>query len=231
MSTWQKISRQLLRLPLSLLVKTNSIPSDPVTDLELDLERPIVYILPFRSTTDLMTLRNSTQELGLPDPLSPLEIGDKQLARYVFVAKGPSIFGSSSDLPAESVELFTELLELHKQNPELNIQLVPASVLWGRKPGKEKETGPILRPLNGPKKFLAILAQGRDCLVRLSTPVSLRYMADNHGTDDAIAHKLARVAKIHFSRQQIAASGPRLPDRHELFKRLLASKAIEKSGY
>ncbi|WIG81310.1 glycerol-3-phosphate 1-O-acyltransferase PlsB [Photobacterium damselae] len=228
MSTWQKISRQLLRLPLSLLVKTNSIPSDPVTDLELDLERPIVYILPFRSTTDLMTLRSSTQELGLPDPLSPLEIGDKQLARYVFVAKGPSIFGSSSDLPAESVELFTELLELHKQNPELNIQLVPASVLWGRKPGKEKETGPILRPLNGPKKFLAILAQGRDCLVRLSTPVSLRYMADNHGTDDAIAHKLARVAKIHFSRQQIAASGPRLPDRHELFKRLLASKAIEK---
>ncbi len=45
------------------------------------------------------------------------------------------------------------------------------------------------------------MAAGRDCLVRFSPVVSLRYMADSHGTDSAIAHKLARVARIHFSRQ------------------------------
>ncbi|PSU49777.1 glycerol-3-phosphate 1-O-acyltransferase [Photobacterium frigidiphilum] len=228
MSSWQKIYQKLLNLPLSVLVKTNSIPSDPVTDLELDIERPIVYILPFRSNTDLMTLRSSTQELGLPDPLTPLEIGGQKFSRYVFVANGPSIFGTDRELPKESLQLFTSLLEQHKQDSELDIQLIPASILWGRKPGKESHRGPVLRPLNGPEKFTAILGHGRDCLVRLSTPVSLRYMADNHGTDDAIAQKLARVAKIHFSRQQIAASGPRLPDRQALFKRLLASKAIEK---
>jgi glycerol-3-phosphate O-acyltransferase len=228
MSSWQKIYQKLLNLPLSVLVKTNSIPSDPVKDLELDIERPIVYILPFRSNTDLMTLRSSAQELGLPDPLTPLEIGDQKFSRYVFVANGPSIFGTDRELPKESLQLFTSLLEQHKQDSELDIQLIPASILWGRKPGKENHRGPVLRPLNGPEKFTAILGHGRDCLVRLSTPVSLRYMADNHGTDDAIAQKLARVAKIHFSRQQIAASGPRLPDRQALFKRLLASKAIEK---
>lgn len=228
MSSWQKIYQKLLNLPLSVLVKTNSIPSDPVTDLELDIERPIVYILPFRSNTDLMTLRSSTQELGLPDPLTPLEIGDQKFSRYVFVANGPSIFGTDRELPKESLQLFTSLLEQHKQDSELDIQLIPASILWGRKPGKENHRGPVLRPLNGPEKFTAILGHGRDCLVRLSTPVSLRYMAEHHGTDDAIAQKLARVAKIHFSRQQIAASGPRLPDRQALFKRLLASKAIDK---
>lgn len=228
MSHWQKIYQKLLNLPLSLLVKTHSIPSEPVKDLGLDLNRPIIYILPFRSNTDLMTLRSSTQELGLPDPLSPLEIGEQQFPRYVYVANGPSIFGTNGKLPQESIDLFIELLEQHKQDPELDIQLVPASVLWGRKPGKESHRGPILRPLNGPEKFTAILGHGRDCLVRLSTPVSLRYMADNHGTDNAIAHKLARVAKIHFSRQKIAASGPRLPNRQALFKRLLTSKAIDK---
>ncbi|MGF1713553.1 glycerol-3-phosphate 1-O-acyltransferase PlsB [Photobacterium chitinilyticum] len=228
MSSWQKIYRKLLNLPLSLLVKTHSIPSDPVADLELDLERPIIYILPFRSNTDLMTLRSSTQELGLPDPLSPLEIDGKPYIRYVYISDGPSVFGSDGELPQESIDLFTALLEQHKQDAELDLQVVPAAILWGRKPGKEENHKPVLRPLNGPEKFCTILGRGRDCMVRLSTPVSLRYMADNHGTDDSIAHKLARVAKIHFSRQQLAASGPKLPDRQALFKRLLASKAIEK---
>lgn len=228
MSSWQKIYQKILDLPLSLLVKTHSIPSNPVADLELDPERPIVYILPFRSNTDLMTLRRSTLELGLPDPLEPLDISGKQFSRYVYISDAPSVFGSNSELPQESLEQFTALLEQHKQDSELDIQVVPASILWGRKPGKEDNQKPILRPLNGPEKFFTVLGHGRDCMVRLSPPVSLRYMADNHGTDDSIANKLARVARIHFSRQQLAASGPKLPDRQALFKRLLASKAIEK---
>ncbi|KMV30471.1 glycerol-3-phosphate 1-O-acyltransferase PlsB [Photobacterium swingsii] len=228
MSSWQKFYQKTLNLPLSLLVKTHSIPSNPVEDLALDLARPIIYILPFRSTTDLVTLRRSTKELGLPDPLAPLEIGDRTFNRFVFVADAPSIFGSDGELPPSSLTLFTELLELHKQDAELDIQLIPASILWGRKPGKETNHKPVLRALNGPEKMFTVLAHGRDCMVRLSSPVSLRYMADHHGIDNAIAHKLARVAKIHFSRQQLAASGPKLPDRQLLFKRLLASKAIEK---
>lgn len=146
----------------------------------------------------------------------------------MYIASAPSVFGSNGELPQESIDLFTGLLEQHKQDSELDIQVVPASILWGRKPGKEDNQKPILRALNGPEKFFTILGHGRDCMVRLSPAVSLRYMADNHGTDDSIANKLARVARIHFSRQQLAASGPKLPDRQALFKRLLASKAIEK---
>ncbi|UTV27848.1 glycerol-3-phosphate 1-O-acyltransferase PlsB [Photobacterium atrarenae] len=228
MSNWQKVYRKVLNLPLSLLVKTHSIPSDPVADLALDLSRPIIYILPFRSNTDLMTLRSSALTLGLPDPLAPLALGGQLFDRFVYVADGPSVFGSDGELPKASLALFTALLEQHKQDPELDVQVVPAAILWGRKPGREENQKPSLRPLNGPEKFVAVLGSGRDSMVRLSTPVSLRYMADRHGTDDSIAHKLARVARIHFSRQQLAASGPKLPDRHMLFKRLLASKAIEK---
>ncbi|MGF1685225.1 glycerol-3-phosphate 1-O-acyltransferase PlsB [Photobacterium japonica] len=228
MSSWQKIYQKILDLPLSLLVKTHSIPSDPIADLELDLERPIVYILPFRSVTDLLTLRSSTQKLGLPDPLSPLDIGGQSYCRYVYIASAPSVFGSDGELPQASIDLFTALLEQHNQDPTLDVQVVPASILWGRKPGKEDNQKPVLRALNGPEKFFTILGHGRDCMVRLSPAVSLRYMADHHGTDDSIANKLARVARIHFSRQQLAASGPKLPDRQALFKRLLESKAIEK---
>ncbi len=83
--------------------------------------------------------------------------------------------------------------------------------------------------MNGPQKAKAVMGAGRDCLVRFSPVVSLRYMADSHGTDSAIAHKLARVARIHFSRQKLAASGPNLPQRQVLFARLMKSPAIEKA--
>src|SRR5699024_4137307 len=58
---------------------------------------------------------------------------------------------------------------------------------------------------------------------------SMRQMANEHGTDTSIARKLARVARIHFSRQRLAAVGPKLPARQDLFHKLLASKAIEKA--
>lgn len=229
MSSGQSFSRSLLKLPLSVMVKGTTIPSNPIDDLNIDLTKPIVYALPFRSNVDLLTLQKQALSLGLPDPLSPLEINGKTLTRYVFIASRPTVMSNDNDVPSESVSLFTELLELHKLDSELDVQMIPATVLWGRKPGKEESHKPYLQPMNGPQKAKAVMAAGRDCLVRFSPVVSLRYMADSHGTDSAIAHKLARVARIHFSRQKLAASGPNLPQRQVLFARLMKSPAIEKA--
>lgn len=229
MSSGQSFSRSLLKLPLSVLVKGTTIPSNPIDDLDIDLTKPIVYALPFRSNVDLLTLQKQAMSLGLPDPLSPLEINGKTLNRYVFIAARPTVMGNDNDVPTESDSLFRELLELHKLDSELDVQMIPATVLWGRKPGKEENCKPYLQPMNGPQKAKAVMASGRDCLVRFSPVVSLRYMADSHGTDSAIAHKLARVARIHFSRQKLAASGPNLPQRQVLFARLMKSPAIEQA--
>ncbi len=229
MSSGQSFSRSLLKLPLSVLVKGTTIPSNPIDDLDIELAKPIVYALPFRSNVDLLTLQKQAMSLGLPDPLSPLEINGKTLNRYVFIAARPTVMGNDNDVPTESDSLFTELLELHKLDSELDVQMIPTTVLWGRKPGKEENSKPYLQPMNGPQKAKAVMASGRDCLVRFSPVVSLRYMADSHGTDSAIAHKLARVARIHFSRQKLAASGPNLPQRQVLFARLMKSPAIEQA--
>ncbi|CAH1599860.1 glycerol-3-phosphate 1-O-acyltransferase PlsB [Vibrio jasicida] len=229
MSSGQSFSRSLLKLPLSVMVKGTTIPSNPIDDLNIDLTKPIVYALPFRSNVDLLTLQKQAMSLGLPDPLTPLEINGKTLTRYVFIASRPTVMSNDNDVPSESVSLFTELLELHQLDSELDVQMIPATVLWGRKPGKEENHKPYLQPMNGPQKAKAVMGAGRDCLVRFSPVVSLRYMADSHGTDSAIAHKLARVARIHFSRQKLAASGPNLPQRQVLFARLMKSPAIEKA--
>ena len=78
--------------------------------------------------------------------------------------------------------------------------MVPVSVMFGRRPGREKgEENPPLRMLNGIQKFFAVSWLGRDSFVRFSPSVSLRRMADEHGTDKIIAQKLARVARMQLS--------------------------------
>ncbi|EOE4687690.1 glycerol-3-phosphate 1-O-acyltransferase PlsB [Vibrio vulnificus] len=229
MSSGQSFSHSLLKLPLSALVKGTAIPSNPIDDHHIDINKPIVYALPFRSAVDLLTLQKHALELGLPDPLSPLEIHGKSLKRYVFIASRPTLVQSDNDVPSDSIALFSELLTLHAEDSELDVQVIPATVLWGRKPGKEGNNKPYLQAMNGLQKAKAVITAGRDCLVRFSPVVSLRYMAQSHGTDSSIAHKLARVARIHFSRQKLAASGPDLPSRQVLFARLMKSPAIEQA--
>ncbi len=123
--------------------------------------------------------------------------------------------------------MFNQYLELHHQRSDLDVQIIPVSVLWGRSPGHEKQSGlPQLRLLSGLQKFIAAVWFGRDTFVRFSQAVSLRYMVNEHGSDQAISHKLARVAKIHFSKQRISATGPRLPNREAMFNKLLTSPTI-----
>ncbi len=229
MSGWRKFYYKLLNLPIKLLVRSKSIPKDPVSELGLDTSRPILYVLPYHSKADLLTMRGQCLAQGLPDPFTPLEIDGHSLPSYVFINDGPRVFRYYAP-KQESVKLFHDYLDLHRNNPNLDIQMLPVSVLFGRSPGREGQSGtPHLRLLNGIQKFFTILWLGRDSFVRFSNTVSLRHMADEHGTDKIIAHKLARVAHMHFSRQRLAAVGPRLPVRQDLFNKLLQSKAIEKA--
>lgn len=226
MSVILNIYRKVLAFPLSFLVKNNPIPEHPIEELHLETSQPIVYVLPFTSQTDFVIFRNNCLSVGLPDPKEDNHIEGVTLPRYVFLDKGGRFFRSKG-AKRETVKIFNQYLELHRKDPTLNVQLIPASVLWGRSPGHENSaTLPNLRLLNGLQKMVATIWFGRDTFVRFSQAVSLRYMTDEYGSDEKIALKLARVAKIHFSKQRISATGPRLPNRQAMFKKLLHSPAI-----
>ena len=229
MSSGQSLFRSFLKLPMSVLVKGTAIPSNPIEDHNIDATKPVVYALPFSSNVDLLALQEQALAVGLPDPLEPIVLNGEERSRFVFIASRPTLISSDQNVPNESIALFSDLLKEHEKDRELDVQVIPTTVLWGRKPGKEETPKPYLQPMNGLQKAFAVIASGRDCMVRFSPVVSLRYMADSHGTDESIAHKLARVARIHFSRQKFAASGPNLPNRQVLFHRLLNSQVIEQA--
>ena len=221
--------RKLLSLPLSILVKSNSIPNNPIEELHLNINEPLIYVLPYTSQTDLLIFQKNCLSLGLPDPLEMNEINGKQLPRYVFLDEGRRFFKSKT-VKKETEQIFSQYLEQHRNLADLDVQLIPVSVLWGRSPGYEDKSGlPKLRLLNGIEKFATILWFGRDNFVRFSQAVSLRYMVNNFGSDQKMAQKLARVARIHFSKQRISATGPRLLNRSAMFAKLLSNEKIIKA--
>lgn len=219
---------KLLSFPLSFLVRNNPIPQNPIEELSLNTKQPLVYVLPYTSQTDLMIVRKNCLSLGLPDPLQKNRIGNQSLPRFVFLDVGRRIF-KLKGAKLDTIKIFNQYLELHRDEAlaDLDVQIVPVSVLWGRSPGHEDKTGlPNLRLLTSLQKIAAAIWFGRDTFVRFSQAVSLRYMVTAHGTDESIATKLARVARIHFSKQRISATGPQLPNREAMFKKLLRSEAI-----
>lgn len=225
MSYFLQLYRQMLNLPLSLLVKSRSIPTDPVNELNLNLQQPIVYVLPYTSQTDLLILQKNCLALNLPDPLQENQIGEHKLPRFIFLDEGRRFFKSRT-VKSETENIFYRYLALHNSEMTLDVQVLPVSVLWGRAPGKENGGLPVLKLLGSFQRIVTMLWFGRDNFVRFSQAVSLRYMVETHGAETNIAQKLARVAKMHFAKQRYSATGPRLPDRQAMFNKLLQSPAI-----
>ncbi|QSX33740.1 glycerol-3-phosphate 1-O-acyltransferase PlsB [Shewanella avicenniae] len=227
-SFWLSAVRWLQRK----LVHTVVVPQDPFADLNLDRDRPVVYVMKTESCSDKAALADVTYKLGMPSPYSALSLAEHSLPRVLCLEDAKPLFGARKQNHAY-LSTFRQLLSLHQQDPALDVQLVPVSLYWGRTPGKEDDTmRAAVFERESPswlRKFLMILFLGRDNFVQFANAVSLRVMAEQHGTDEAIAHKLSRVARVHFRRQRKVMTGPVLPNRQALFAELLRSDNIQEA--
>lgn len=225
-SWWTKIYFSLIQIPVKLFVKSKPIPTDPITELGLDIHRPILYVLPYNSQIDLMVVRSLCLKYHLPDPLLGIDINDKTVPAYIYIDKGPGIFASSKQ-KNKSIEILREYISAHQQNDELDVQMLPVSVMFGRKPDKEGKKMPSLQVLGATYKLYKILISGRDCYTRFSRTVSFKDIkVDDKQDIFVLAHKLARVARIHFAKQRAASVGPKLPVRQEMLNKLLTNPAL-----
>ncbi|MDG1750860.1 MAG: glycerol-3-phosphate 1-O-acyltransferase PlsB [Thalassotalea sp.] len=224
----------LLKFPVQLWVNCRIVADKVLETQQGNNNKPIFYVVRHQSASDLLTLQKACKKLNFPDPLETITLDGKAFQRTLCLEKPSQVFFSKGAKKGKAKEQGLALLEIHKNNPQLDVQLIPANLVWGRKPTIEKNNanvGTILADQESPswlRKFFIVLFLGRNTLVRFSEALSLRYMADKHGTDDAVARKLLRVARFHFHRQKIAATGPRLMHRQQMFKALMKNPSIQK---
>lgn len=224
---------KLVYWPLKPLVRCKIIPDAVQESLELNPSQPVFYILRTESASDLATLKRVCQKIGLPDPMQPVQFGESRLSRVICLEKPHALWGERA--PSDALQQGLALLQAQQRNPKLQAQLMPVSVLWGRAPGKEnkeKSFTSVLGDSESPSwlaKLFIVLLSGRNTLVRFSRPVSLDQMISQTDVTEETAHKLLRVARVHFYRQRLAATGPKLPNRSALFEALLSSESIQQA--
>jgi len=220
----------LLKLPLRLLVRSK-IVQDAQASRD-SLTSPILYVVSHQSASDLLTLQVACKKQNLPDPLSKVKINGKLFDRTFCLEKPGLVCSLFKTKQTTALHQGLEILNQHNINKELDAQLIPVNLIWGRVPTKEKNNANVsslLAEQASPswfRKLFIVLFLGRDNLVRYSEALSLRDMSDNHGNDEATAHKLLRVARFHFHRQNIAAKGPRLIHRQQMFTALFANPSV-----
>lgn len=221
-----------LSLPSRLLVKAKSIPSDIQQELGIALHKPIVYLLQTHSASDQLALQQSCRHLGLPDPLAPIRLGEQEHPACVFLEEPQGLF-SRKIRRTDIAQQFVQILKIQRDNPELDIQIVPVSVFWGRAPDKSKPSWTeLLTDRASPswlRKLFIVLFLGRDNFVSYSRAVSSQRVATEHGTDQQVAHKLIRVARTHFYRKSQSITGPSLIDRQQLTNAVLGAAAVKEA--
>ncbi|MBU2923724.1 glycerol-3-phosphate 1-O-acyltransferase PlsB [Colwellia sp. 1_MG-2023] len=221
----------LLKFPLRLFLRSK-IVLDAETAVETPTQ-PIFYIVSHQSASDLLALQKACKDQNLPDPLSKIKINNKLFERTICLAKPTSLFGFKRR-KTQALQQGLAILNEHHIDKTLDGQLIPVNLIWGRIPTKEKNNANVsslLAEQASPtwlRKFFIVLFLGRDNLIRFSEVLSLRNMSDNHGNDKDTAHKLLRVARFHFHRQNIAAKGPRLIHREQMFTALFANPSIKR---
>lgn len=232
MAWFHKLLLNVIKLPTQWLVRTSTIPSDVEGELGIDKNKPIIYLLRTNSVTDLVSLELSTKALGLPSPYKKQVINGEKLSNCVFLEEPESLF-TKENKHTDINEIFTRLFHLHREDKDIDLQIVPVSIFWGRAPGKASQgLTELLADKASPswlRKFFIVLFLGRDNFVYYSRAVSSRAMATTRGTDSQIAHKLMRLARTHFLRRQQSMTGPRLLERQQLFNGVLGSEAVKKA--
>lgn len=219
----------VLRTPMLWLVRYRVTPEDAKAGLALDPARPVCFVLPQRSWSDLFVLDRVCRDLGLPRPhRTGTEL--PTLARPGFLYLSTlleSRLGRNADV--------VRLVERAAAHSAFDAQLLPVSIFWGREPDKETSLFKLLfsdAPGAGALRKLFIIAvNGRHVLVNFGLPMGFRAQMDAGGGGSGEPHKalrrMTRALHFHFLRTRTATLGPNLLRRAVVVRTLLASRPVQ----
>lgn len=219
---------------------------DPWVELDIEPEapstlldsRPVCYVLEDYGLSNALILDRACQAAGLPSPLLPLPVpGDPLRRKRAYLALSRRI--ASSLIPeAGSTKTHSDslarLLQAHRTNPALDVQLVPVSIFVGRAPDKQSGWFAVLFSENWAlvgrfRRLLAILLNGRSTIVRFSAPVSVRDAVAEQLPPERTVRKLSRVLRKHFHRIRESVIGPDLSTRRLLVDQVLAAEPVKEA--
>ena len=223
--------RMFLRGILHWWVKSRILPDQSIIE-DIDPDQPVCYVLDTYALSSLLILDHSCEKNGLPRPLQPMEsVG--QPRRFAVMKRLVGLFIRRPEKRRKS-PMLEEIIQAGLANPQLDVQLVPVTVMIGRAPDKEDSLARILFSedweLGGRfSRFVGTLINGRNTFVQFSEPLSLRELLDEDLGEERSVRKLTRILRTHFRRTKTAAIGPDLSHRRTLIAEILKSPSVKEA--
>src|SRR5690606_15469629 len=133
---WARLLGRLLRPWISLRIE----PDAPRQFVD---QRPVCYVLEHYGLSNALILDRACREHGMPSPLRPLP-GDPLGRKRAYVALSrrsansalAALAAGKPAPPRTHSESLARLLEAHRQDPALDVQLVPVSIFVGQAPDR-----------------------------------------------------------------------------------------------
>jgi glycerol-3-phosphate O-acyltransferase len=222
----------LFRRLLALWVRYTLRPDDAVARLHARAN-PLCYVLERRSVTDLAVLQNACVTFKLARPQKRLLAEVKDLRSYFYLSRPLGFLDERIDRrPPPELVAMIEALRAH---PERDVDLVPVAVFWGRAPQREVSWLRLLLVEDWAltsrlRKFFQVIFAGRNTIVEISEPLSLRALL-GEGTDVALqGRRVARAMRRQYEKQRAARIGPDLSHRRTIVTRVLRTHAVRSAA-
>lgn len=209
--------------PLDRWIKVRLAVDQLADALQLDPNRPVVYVLPTRSWGDLFVLDRLCRDHRLPLPRrTGSEFPSVQRAGVLYL---PALL----ETRVKATDLST-LVERAAAAPEFDAQIVPVSVFWGRDPGSETSLFKLLFAdsvqAGAVQKLFIMLVNGRNVLASVGKPLQFRDFVSTEKVPERAVRKLGRLLHIYFLHARTAALGPTLQRRDVVINQILSSKDV-----
>lgn len=209
---------------LSLAVKPTVIGEVP----ELDPSIPTFYVIRSYSRSNSLLVGMQTDVLGLPSALAEVRAdGIHETSAMIFLRD------RRSDAVNGKVPRLERLIAACLANPQLQVQLVPVTILWGRAPDKEDSLFRLLMANewavpSKTKQLFNIGVMGRDTFVRFSEPKDLQSLIRDAqaGVGDDLTTTIAMRLKGYLDKQRTSIVGPDLSDKRNIAGAILSSPVV-----
>jgi glycerol-3-phosphate O-acyltransferase len=217
----------LLHRVLAPWVRYRVLPDDIAARLQ-SRAAAVCYVLEHRSVTDLAVLQRACVGLRLPRPRKRL-IESTDLRSYFYLSRPRGFWDERLDRrPPPQLE---QMLAALGADPNLDIDLVPVAVYWGRAPQREGSWFRLLLVENWAltsraRKLLQVLFNGRNTLVELEEPISLRSLLGDEIGPSVRGRRVARSLRALFAQHRAARIGPDLSHRRTIVTRVLRTRAV-----
>ena len=218
----------LLRRLLALWVRYKVRPDEAVSRVR-DRDKPVCYVVENSSVTDLAVLQDACVKLKLPRPQKRLLRQLKDLRSFFYLSRPRGFWDERIDRrpPPQLQQMIAALAA----NPELDVELVPVAMYWGRAPQKEGSWFRLLLVedwalTTRARKFMQVLFNGRNTLIEFDEPISLRALMGDEAGSAVRGRRVMRALRALYAKQRAARIGPDLSHRRTIVNRLLRTRAV-----